>query len=354
MKKYILLLLVIFSLGFFSLGFSQVLPKPSDIAKEVQAGHYQKAEELLKEVLQKDPNSAKAHYMLSQVYYIEGKYNKALNELNIAKKLDPSESFAHKGYLKNYERDLEKSVKVKKGTFGGAMIFFLIGGLLVAGAVFLYMSNKLTNKSNQDIKTKLMQELTLYLENVEKVKTKLSIDLVSLKDDDPAKKDLSQRLDELSEIRQKMLELLEKLKNNQIPDIQGAYVYFENLKDKLKEVATGVKNTYENHDDLKNLQNTNTQQNYQNQQPMGPGMMGGGMSFMDLLGMMTMGSLMGSIFSGGFGGGFGMGSNYYNEPPIDNTQDITNQDTDNNVDFNGGNDWGSDGDIDTNQDDSWS
>jgi len=49
-----------------------------------------------------------------------------------------------------------------------------------------------------------------------------------------------------------------------------------------------------------------------------------------------------------------MGSNYYNEPPIDNTQDITNQDTDNNVDFNGGNDWGSDGDIDTNQDDSWS
>lgn len=128
MKKYILLLLVIFSLGFFSLGFSQVLPKPSDIAKEVQAGHYQKAEDLLKEVLQKDPNSAKAHYMLSQVYYIEGKYNKALNELNIAKKLDPSESFAHKGYLKNYERDLEKSVKVKKGTFGGAMIFFLIGG----------------------------------------------------------------------------------------------------------------------------------------------------------------------------------------------------------------------------------
>jgi tetratricopeptide (TPR) repeat protein len=352
MKKYILLLLVIFSLGFFSLGFSQVLPKPSDIAKEVQAGHYQKAEDLLKEVLQKDPNSAKAHYILSQVYYIEGKYNKALNELNIAKKLDPSESFAHKGYLKNYERDLEKSVKVKKGTFGGAMIFFLIGGLLVAGAVFLYMSNKLTNKSNQDIKTKLMQELTLYLENVEKVKTKLSIDLVSLKDDDPAKKDLSQRLDELSEIRQKMLELLEKLKNNQIPDIQGAYVYFENLKDKLKEVATGVKNTYENHDDLKNLQNTNTQQNYQNQQPMGPGMMGGGMSFMDLLGMMAMGSLMGSIFSGGFGGGFGMGSNYYNEPPIDNTQDITNQDTDNNIDFAGGDDWGND--IDTNQDDSWS
>jgi Tetratricopeptide repeat. len=346
MRKYIILFLMWFSLAL-------ALPTPSDIAKEVQAGHYHKAEELLKEVLQKDPNSAKAHYMLSQVYYIEGKYNKALNELNIAKKLDPSESFAHKGYLKNYERDLEKSVKVKKGTFGGAMIFFLIGGLLIVGAVFLYISNKLTNKNKEDIKTKLMQELTLYLENIEKVKTKLSIDLVSLKDDDPAKKDLSDRLNELSEIKQKMIDLLQKLKNNEIQDIEGSYIYFENLKDKLKEVATGVKNTYETHDDLKNLQNTNTQQNYQNQQPMGPGMMGGGMSFMDLLGMMAMGSLMGSVF----GGGFGMGptiieNNYYNELPIDNTQDITNQDTDNNIDFAGGDDWGND--IDTNQDDSWS
>ncbi|HEK25191.1 MAG TPA: tetratricopeptide repeat protein, partial [Hydrogenobaculum sp.] len=162
MKKYIIFLLMWFSLAL-------ALPTPSDIAKEVQAGHYHKAETLLKEVLQKDPNSAKAHYMLSQVYYLEGKYNKALNELNVAKKLDPSESFAHKGYLKNYERDLQKSIKVKKGTFGGAMIFFLIGGLLIVGAIFLYMSNKLTNKNKEDIKTKLMQELTLYLENIEKV-----------------------------------------------------------------------------------------------------------------------------------------------------------------------------------------
>ncbi|MGC9143293.1 tetratricopeptide repeat protein [Hydrogenobaculum sp.] len=338
----------------FSLALA--LPTPSDIAKEVQAGHYHKAEMLLKEVLQKDPNSAKAHYMLSQVYYLEGKDQKALQELNVAKKLDPSESFAHKGYLKHYERDLQKSIKVKKGTFGGAMIFFLIGGLLIVGAIFLYMSNKLTNKNKEDIKTKLMQELTLYLENIEKVKTKLSIDLVSLKDEDPAKKDLSNRLNELDEIRKNMIDLLQKLKNNEVADIQGAYVYFENLKDKLKEVATGVKSTYETHDDLKNLQNMNTQPNYQNQTPINPGMMGGGMSFMDLLGMMAMGSLMGSIFSGGFGGGFGMGptiveNNYYNEPPIDN-QDMINQDTDNNIDFAGGDDWGND--IDTNQDDSWS
>ena len=350
MKKIILFLLFIFSVAL-------AIPTPSDIAKEVQAGHYHKAEMLLKEVLQKDPNSAKAHYMLSQVYYLEGKDQKALQELNLAKKLDPSESFAHKGYLKNYERNLQKSIKVKKGTFGGAMIFFLIGALLIAGAVFLYISNKLTTKNKEDIKTKLMQELTLYLENIEKVKTKLSIDLVSLKDDDPAKKDLSNRLNELDEIRQNMIDLLQKLKNNNVADIQGAYVYFENLKDKLKEVATGVKNTYETHDDLKNLQNINTQPNYQNQAPINPGMMGGGMSFMDLLGMMAMGSLMGSIFSGGFGGGFGMGptiveNNYYNEPPIDNTQDIINQDTDNNIDFAGGDDWGND--IDTSQDDSWS
>ncbi|GAB6077597.1 tetratricopeptide repeat protein [Hydrogenobaculum acidophilum] len=352
MKKIILFLFVIFSVAL-------ALPTPSDIAKEVQAGHYHKAEMLLKEVLQKDPNSAKAHYMLSQVYYLEGKDQKALQELKVAKKLDPSESFAHRGYLKNYERELQKSVKVRKSTFGGAMIFFLIGALLIAGAVFLYISNKLTTKNKEDIKTKLMQELTLYLENIEKVKTKLSIDLVSLKDDDPAKKDLSNRLNELDEIRKNMIDLLQKLKNNDVKDIQGAYVYFENLKDKLKEVATGVKNTYETHEDLKNFQDTVPSQSYPQQPNMS--MMGGGMSFMDLLGMMAMGSLMGSIFSGGFGGGFGMGptiveNNYYNEPPadniVDNTQDMINQDTDNTIDFTGGDDWGND--VDTNQDDSWS
>ncbi len=325
------------------------LPTPSDITKEVQAGHYHRAEILLKEVLGKEPNSAKAHYMLSQVYYLEGKDQKALQELNIAKRLDPSESFAHKGYLKNYEKELQKSVNVKKGTFGGAMIFFLIGALLIVGAVFLYISNKLTTKNKEDIKTKLTEELTLYLENIEKIKTKLSIDLVSLKEDDPAKKDLSDRLNELDEIKQKMLDLLQKLKNNEVQDIEGAYVYFENLKDKLKEVATGVKNTYETHDDLKSLQSN--PQNYPPQT--GAPMMGGGTSFMDLLGMMAMGTLMGSIFSGGFGANPTIiENNYYNEPMDMGNQDIINQDTDQNIDFAGGDDWG--GDMDTGQDDSWS
>ena len=341
MRKFIFLLTLFFSIAL-------ALPTPSDIAREVDAGHYHKAEMLLKEVLTKEPNSAKAHYMLSQVYYLEGKYQKALKELNEAKRLDPSESFAHRGYLKNYEKELQKALNVKKGTFGGAMIFFLIGALLIAGAVFLYLSNRLTTRNKEDIRTKLIEELTLYLENIEKVKTKLSIDLVSLKEDDPAKKDLSERLNELDEIRKNMIDLLQKLKNNEVKDVEGAYVYFENLKDKLKEVATGVKNTYETHEDLKNIP-SNPQNNYPPQAPM----MGTGPSFMDLLGMMAMGTLMGSIFSTGFGAGPTIiENNYYNEPIDMGSQDITNQDTDSNIDFAGGDDWGSD--VDMGQDDSWS
>ncbi len=343
MRKIFIILMII-------IGLSYALPSPSEIAAEVNAGHYQKAQMLLQEVLKQDPNSAKAHYMLSQTYYLEGNYVKAKNELNIAKKLDPTLSFANKGYLKNYEYEIGKSLKVKKGTFGGAMILFLIGILLILGAGFLFVSSKMNKKNNEDIKTKLMEELTAYLENVEKIKTKLSIDLVSLKEDDPAKKDLSSRLDELENIRTSMMDLLQKLKNNQIQDIQGAYVYFENLKDKLKEVATGVKNTYETHEDLKNLQNTYTPpQSYQNT-PQTPNIFGG-FSFMDMLGMMAMGSLMGSIFTGGLGSGPTIINNNYEETNQDISQDIPQDTPDQGIDFAGGDDWSND--IDTSDNNSW-
>ncbi len=334
MKKALalLMLLVIFAFG---------LPTPQDIAKEVDSGHYRKAQGMLQEVISKDPKSAKAHYMLSQVYYLEGDVENAKYELKLAKKLDPSLSFANnKQYLISYEKKLSRVSDVKTKTKGGAMIFFAVGGLLIIGAVFLLLSNRLNKKNADDIKTKLMQELTTYLENIEKVKTKLSIDLVSLKDDDPAKKDLTTRLSELEELRTNMTDLLSKLKNNQVQDIQGAYVYFENLKDKLKEIATGVKNTYENHDDLRNLA-TNPQN------PNMPNMFGG-ISFFDMLGMMAMGGLMGSVFSGDFGG------------PAVNNYDINNYNVDDNqsnssqdIDFSDGGWDNQDTDFDTGGDDSW-
>ena len=130
MKKFLILILI-----FVGISFS--LPTPSDIAKEVNAGHYHKAELLLKEVISKDPNSAKAHYMLSQVYYLDGDINKAKQELEIAKKIDPSESFAHKSYLIKYEKKLEKASEVKNKSFGGAMVFFIVVALLIVGSIFL-------------------------------------------------------------------------------------------------------------------------------------------------------------------------------------------------------------------------
>jgi len=149
MKKYMLLLPMMISLGFVSLGFSQsqVLPKPFDISKEIQTGHNHKAEELLKEVLQKDKKLAKVHYMLSQVYYTKGEYNRALNELNIAKKLDPTVSFTNRADFKHYKNDvsykayIKDTLKAMRDTKSSndedvkdAMEFLLL--LLVIGIIF--------------------------------------------------------------------------------------------------------------------------------------------------------------------------------------------------------------------------
>lgn len=47
------------------------------------------------EVLQKHPNSAKAHYFLGEAYYHEGKFNLSHQQLEIAKSLAPDLSFTN-------------------------------------------------------------------------------------------------------------------------------------------------------------------------------------------------------------------------------------------------------------------
>ena len=70
------------------------LPTPKDIEAAVAAGHYTQAENMLREVLQDKPQSAKAHYELGQVLAHEQRYKDAQTELQKAKDIDPSLKFA--------------------------------------------------------------------------------------------------------------------------------------------------------------------------------------------------------------------------------------------------------------------
>jgi hypothetical protein len=70
------------------------LPAPRDIEQAVAAGNLAQAENMLREVLQEKPQSAKAHYQLGQVLAEEARYAEALRSLERAKEIDPALKFA--------------------------------------------------------------------------------------------------------------------------------------------------------------------------------------------------------------------------------------------------------------------
>lgn len=75
-------------------GLALALPAPHDIEKAVAAGNLAQAENMLREVLQEKPQSAKAHYELGQVLAKEARYAEALRSLERAKDIDPALKFA--------------------------------------------------------------------------------------------------------------------------------------------------------------------------------------------------------------------------------------------------------------------
>jgi hypothetical protein len=70
------------------------LPAPRDIEQAVAAGNLAQAENMLREVLQDKPQSAKAHYELGQVLAKEARYAEAVRSLERAKDIDPALRFA--------------------------------------------------------------------------------------------------------------------------------------------------------------------------------------------------------------------------------------------------------------------
>jgi hypothetical protein len=72
------------------------LPAPKDIEQAVQAGNYQQAETLVREVLREKPESAKAHYELGQILARQSRLPEAHKELVRAQEIDPALKFTNK------------------------------------------------------------------------------------------------------------------------------------------------------------------------------------------------------------------------------------------------------------------
>jgi len=71
------------------------LPAPKDIEQAVQAGNYQQAETLVREVLREKPESAKAHYQLGEILARQSRMPEAHKALVRAQELDPALKFTN-------------------------------------------------------------------------------------------------------------------------------------------------------------------------------------------------------------------------------------------------------------------
>lgn len=66
----------------------------SDVSREVDSGNYQEAESIARTLIHYHPDDPRIHYILGQVYAIEGKHSMAYDELKMAGDIDRSLSFA--------------------------------------------------------------------------------------------------------------------------------------------------------------------------------------------------------------------------------------------------------------------
>ncbi|QDL36617.1 tetratricopeptide repeat protein [Rhodoferax sediminis] len=87
--------------SFLSFGFAMAQAEPTmdQVYAAAQAGKLEQAQTMMQQVLVAHPNSAKAHYVQSELYARQGKLAQAREALTTAEKLAPGLSFAKAGAL---------------------------------------------------------------------------------------------------------------------------------------------------------------------------------------------------------------------------------------------------------------
>jgi uncharacterized protein len=81
-------------------------PTVHEIYDAAEHGKVREAEAMVQNVLAAHPDSAKAHYVASEVYARGGKRARARAELSAAEKIDPGLSFADPKALANLRKQL--------------------------------------------------------------------------------------------------------------------------------------------------------------------------------------------------------------------------------------------------------
>ncbi len=89
------LLLAVMGIGAGPVLAAPAEPTVREIYQATQSGHIAEAEQMVNQVLQDHPQSAKAHYVAAEVYARGGDFSIARREFNTAESLQPGLSFAN-------------------------------------------------------------------------------------------------------------------------------------------------------------------------------------------------------------------------------------------------------------------
>lgn len=94
------------------------LPKPTlsfgEIDRAIDGGELAKAQSLLKEVIRNNPDSAAAYFRFGQIFTKEDKYPEAREQLNKAKRIDPSLRFTSPGKYQELYNEILAMEKMSK------------------------------------------------------------------------------------------------------------------------------------------------------------------------------------------------------------------------------------------------
>lgn len=112
-----------------------------EVSQAIQSGQLAKADAMMKEVLQNHPNSAKAHYIASELYLREGKLDAARSAFVQAENLAPGLPFAQPESVQRLQAELRAGTvpahtNAGAGSIFSSPLFWILIAILIAGAVF--------------------------------------------------------------------------------------------------------------------------------------------------------------------------------------------------------------------------
>jgi len=93
---------------FLACAVAWAVPTVEQVQAEVQQGRYAQAGDMMREVVEARPGSAKAHYIYAEILAHEGSFSKAAEEARLARQLDPDIRFTQPEKFQAFERLLER------------------------------------------------------------------------------------------------------------------------------------------------------------------------------------------------------------------------------------------------------